>query len=156
MPPCKLVLHVGWFVLYVCGRISPSDAESTASEQSSGRETGEETARPSTVANEGKPRRAVKKGLFVFFFLLVCSSTLPRLRSYSGAVTFLNSSWLLVFLLLAPENPFIFGLVSSVETEELYIPSIQQAFETNGLAGMNLASFCPTHTPSRTFQLGSS
>ncbi|KAI1239254.1 hypothetical protein IHE44_0012369 [Lamprotornis superbus] len=46
----------------VCGRISPSDAESTASEQSSGRETGEENARPSTVANEGKPRRAVKKG----------------------------------------------------------------------------------------------
>ncbi|KAM6302126.1 UPF0606 protein KIAA1549-like [Podargus strigoides] len=44
------------------GRISPSDAESTASEQSSGRETGEETARPPTVANEGKPRRAVKKG----------------------------------------------------------------------------------------------
>ncbi|NXF02533.1 K1549 protein, partial [Smithornis capensis] len=44
------------------GRISPSDADSTASEQSSGRETGEETARPSTVANEGKPRRAVKKG----------------------------------------------------------------------------------------------
>ncbi|KAM6306917.1 LOW QUALITY PROTEIN: UPF0606 protein KIAA1549-like [Podargus strigoides] len=44
------------------GRISPSDAESTASEQSSGRETGEETARPPTVANEGKPCRAVKKG----------------------------------------------------------------------------------------------
>ncbi|NWH74488.1 K1549 protein, partial [Piaya cayana] len=44
------------------GRVSPSDAESTASEQSSGRETGEETARPSTVANDGKPRRAVKKG----------------------------------------------------------------------------------------------
>ncbi|NXJ65206.1 K1549 protein, partial [Rostratula benghalensis] len=44
------------------GRVSPSDAESTASEQSSGRETGEETARPSTAANEGKPRRAVKKG----------------------------------------------------------------------------------------------
>ncbi|NWY57222.1 K1549 protein, partial [Chionis minor] len=44
------------------GRVSPSDADSTASEQSSGRETGEETARPSTVANEGKPRRAVKKG----------------------------------------------------------------------------------------------
>ncbi|XP_030334556.1 UPF0606 protein KIAA1549 homolog isoform X2 [Strigops habroptila] len=44
------------------GRVLPSDADSTASEQSSGRETGEETARPSTVANEGKPRRAVKKG----------------------------------------------------------------------------------------------
>ncbi|NXD68819.1 K1549 protein, partial [Eolophus roseicapillus] len=44
------------------GRVSPSDADSTASEQSSGRETGEETARPSTVANEGKPCRAVKKG----------------------------------------------------------------------------------------------
>ncbi|XP_065536830.1 UPF0606 protein KIAA1549 homolog isoform X3 [Lathamus discolor] len=44
------------------GRVSPSDADSTASEQSSGRETGEETARPSTVANEGKPRRAAKKG----------------------------------------------------------------------------------------------
>ncbi|NXM90034.1 K1549 protein, partial [Oenanthe oenanthe] len=52
--PSKTVRHRG--------RISPSDAESTASEQSSGRETGEETARPSTVANEGKPRRAVKKG----------------------------------------------------------------------------------------------
>ncbi|XP_014792897.1 PREDICTED: UPF0606 protein KIAA1549 homolog isoform X2 [Calidris pugnax] len=52
--PSKTVRHRG--------RVSPSDAESTASEQSSGRETGEETARPSTVANEGKPRRSVKKG----------------------------------------------------------------------------------------------
>ncbi|NWR46589.1 K1549 protein, partial [Regulus satrapa] len=52
--PSKTVRHRG--------RISPSDAESTASEQSSGRETGEESARPSTVANEGKPRRSVKKG----------------------------------------------------------------------------------------------
>ncbi|NWV98635.1 K1549 protein, partial [Machaerirhynchus nigripectus] len=52
--PSKTVRHRG--------RISPSDAESTASEQSSGRETGEEGARPSTAANEGKPRRAVKKG----------------------------------------------------------------------------------------------
>ncbi|NXM69583.1 K1549 protein, partial [Serilophus lunatus] len=52
--PSKTVRHRG--------RISPSDADSTASEQSSERETGEETARPSAVANEGKPRRAVKKG----------------------------------------------------------------------------------------------
>ncbi|TRZ12393.1 hypothetical protein HGM15179_014720 [Zosterops borbonicus] len=52
--PSKTVRHRG--------RISPSDAESTASEQSSGRETGEESTRPSTVANEEKPRRAVKKG----------------------------------------------------------------------------------------------
>ncbi|XP_054692938.1 UPF0606 protein KIAA1549 homolog isoform X5 [Grus americana] len=52
--PSKTVRHRG--------RVSPSDADSTASEQSSGRETGEETARPSTVANEGKPRRAAKKG----------------------------------------------------------------------------------------------
>ncbi|XP_030912877.1 UPF0606 protein KIAA1549 homolog [Geospiza fortis] len=52
--PSKTVRHRG--------RISPSDAESTASEQSSGRETGEESARPSTAANEGKPHRAVKKG----------------------------------------------------------------------------------------------
>ncbi|NXG59528.1 K1549 protein, partial [Hemiprocne comata] len=52
--PSKAVRHRG--------RISPSDADSTASEQSSGRETGEETARPPTAANEGKPRRAVKKG----------------------------------------------------------------------------------------------
>ncbi|KAM9173555.1 UPF0606 protein KIAA1549 homolog isoform 3-T3 [Pangshura tecta] len=44
------------------GRVSPSDADSTASEQSSGRETGEETARPPTTANEGKPRRAPKSG----------------------------------------------------------------------------------------------
>ncbi|KFV64204.1 UPF0606 protein KIAA1549, partial [Dryobates pubescens] len=57
---CKLVLHVG-LVFNVCDRISPSDADSTASEQSSGRETGEETVRP-TIANEGKPRRSVKKG----------------------------------------------------------------------------------------------
>ncbi|NXB15459.1 K1549 protein, partial [Rhagologus leucostigma] len=52
--PSKTVRHRG--------RISPSDAESTASEQSSGRETGEEGARPSTAANEGKPRRSMKKG----------------------------------------------------------------------------------------------
>ncbi|NXJ02398.1 K1549 protein, partial [Psophia crepitans] len=52
--PSKTVRHRG--------RVSPSDADSTASEQSSGRDTGEETARPSTVANEGKPRRAAKKG----------------------------------------------------------------------------------------------
>ncbi|XP_061867106.1 UPF0606 protein KIAA1549 homolog isoform X2 [Colius striatus] len=52
--PSKTVRHRG--------RVSPSDADSTASEQSSGRETGEETARPSAGANEGKPRRAVKKG----------------------------------------------------------------------------------------------
>ncbi|KAM9203241.1 UPF0606 protein KIAA1549 homolog [Mergus octosetaceus] len=51
--PSKTVRHRG--------RVSPSDADSTASEQSSGRETGEETARPST-ANEGKPRRGAKKG----------------------------------------------------------------------------------------------
>nr|XP_005296461.1 UPF0606 protein KIAA1549 homolog isoform X3 [Chrysemys picta bellii] len=44
------------------GRVSPSDADSTASEQSSGRETGEETTRPPTSANEGKPRRAPKSG----------------------------------------------------------------------------------------------
>ncbi|KAM7180404.1 UPF0606 protein KIAA1549 homolog isoform 4-T4 [Macrochelys suwanniensis] len=44
------------------GRVSPSDADSTASEQSSGRETGEETARPPTTANEGKPRRAPRSG----------------------------------------------------------------------------------------------
>ncbi|XP_043397526.1 UPF0606 protein KIAA1549 homolog isoform X7 [Chelonia mydas] len=44
------------------GRVSPSDADSTASEQSSGRETGEETARPPITANEGKPRRAPKSG----------------------------------------------------------------------------------------------
>ncbi|XP_048793486.1 UPF0606 protein KIAA1549 homolog isoform X3 [Lagopus muta] len=52
--PSKTVRHRG--------RVSPSDADSTASEQSSGRETGEETARPSAVTNEGKPRRATKKG----------------------------------------------------------------------------------------------
>uniref|UniRef100_A0A8D0GR03 KIAA1549 n=1 Tax=Sphenodon punctatus TaxID=8508 RepID=A0A8D0GR03_SPHPU len=52
--PAKSVRHRG--------RVSPSDADSTASEQSSGRETGEETARPSTTANELKPRRAVKNG----------------------------------------------------------------------------------------------
>ncbi|NWR65579.1 K1549 protein, partial [Bucorvus abyssinicus] len=52
--PSKTVRHRG--------RVSPSDAESTASEQSSGRETGEESVRPSAVANEGKPRRTAKKG----------------------------------------------------------------------------------------------
>ncbi|NWU95438.1 K1549 protein, partial [Upupa epops] len=52
--PSKTVRHRG--------RVSPSDADSTASEQSSGRETGEETAQPSAVVNESKPRRAVKKG----------------------------------------------------------------------------------------------
>ncbi|KAJ6660002.1 hypothetical protein lerEdw1_018200 [Lerista edwardsae] len=44
------------------GRISPSDADSTASEQSSGRETGEETSRPQTAVNEVKPHRVSKTG----------------------------------------------------------------------------------------------
>ncbi|XP_042651161.1 UPF0606 protein KIAA1549 homolog [Tyto alba] len=52
--PSKTVRHRG--------RVSPSDPDSTASEQSSERETGEETARQSAAANEGKPHRAVKKG----------------------------------------------------------------------------------------------
>nr|XP_060632841.1 UPF0606 protein KIAA1549 homolog isoform X2 [Anolis sagrei ordinatus] len=45
------------------GRVSPSDADSTASEQSSGRETGEETARPQTAVNEVKPHRVTKAGV---------------------------------------------------------------------------------------------
>ncbi|KAK1201121.1 K1549 protein, partial [Pygoscelis papua] len=81
--PSKTVRHRG--------RVSPSDADSTASEQSSGRETGEETARPSTVANEGKSRRAVKKGLLLFFSLCALAVLYLRLKSYSGAVTFPNS-----------------------------------------------------------------
>ncbi|XP_053111890.1 UPF0606 protein KIAA1549 homolog isoform X2 [Hemicordylus capensis] len=44
------------------GRVSPSDADSTASEQSSGRETGEETSRPQTAANEVRPHRVNKTG----------------------------------------------------------------------------------------------
>lgn len=63
--------YIGLF-FNVCGRVSPSDAESTASEQSSGRETGEESVRPSAVANEGKPRRAAKKGLLLGFFFSPC------------------------------------------------------------------------------------
>lgn len=63
----------------VFDRVSPSDADSTASEQSSGRETGEETARPSTVANEGKPRRAMKKGILLSFLSLCALAVL-----YSG------------------------------------------------------------------------
>lgn len=66
---CKLMSHDCLF-FNVCGRVSPSDADSTASEQSSGRETGEETARPSAVANEGKPRRATKKGVLLGFLYL--------------------------------------------------------------------------------------
>ncbi|XP_054843796.1 UPF0606 protein KIAA1549 homolog [Eublepharis macularius] len=45
------------------GRVSPSDADSTASEQSSGRETGEETTRPQTAVNEAKPHRVGKAGV---------------------------------------------------------------------------------------------
>ncbi|XP_078232354.1 UPF0606 protein KIAA1549 homolog isoform X2 [Pogona vitticeps] len=45
------------------GRVSPSDADSTASEQSSGRETGEDTARPQTAVNEVKPHRVSKTGI---------------------------------------------------------------------------------------------
>ncbi|XP_048356133.1 UPF0606 protein KIAA1549 homolog isoform X2 [Sphaerodactylus townsendi] len=44
------------------GRVSPSDADSTASEQSSGRETGEESTRPQTAVNEAKPHRVGKTG----------------------------------------------------------------------------------------------
>ncbi|XP_043944141.1 UPF0606 protein KIAA1549 homolog isoform X2 [Protopterus annectens] len=44
------------------GRISPSDAESTTSEQSSGRETPEETPRHSVTTGESKQHRAVKNG----------------------------------------------------------------------------------------------
>ncbi|XP_019400261.1 PREDICTED: UPF0606 protein KIAA1549 homolog isoform X3 [Crocodylus porosus] len=52
--PSKTVRHRG--------RVSPSDADSTASEQSSGRETGEEIVRPSAPVNEVKARRALKNG----------------------------------------------------------------------------------------------
>uniref|UniRef100_A0ACB8FNV6 Uncharacterized protein n=1 Tax=Sphaerodactylus townsendi TaxID=933632 RepID=A0ACB8FNV6_9SAUR len=45
------------------GRVSPSDADSTASEQSSGRETGEESTRPQTAVNEAKPHRVGKTGV---------------------------------------------------------------------------------------------
>ncbi|XP_033019013.1 UPF0606 protein KIAA1549 homolog isoform X3 [Lacerta agilis] len=45
------------------GRVSPSDADSTASEQSSGRETGEGPARPQIAANEVKPHRVNKSGV---------------------------------------------------------------------------------------------
>lgn len=113
---------------YVCGRISPSDAESTASEQSSGRETGEEGARPSTAANEGKPRRAVKKGLLLFFVLLVSSSALLMLKSYSAAVTFLNSSLAVDFSAFCHRKSLPIWSVSSVETEELHIPFIPASF----------------------------
>ncbi|XP_061494810.1 UPF0606 protein KIAA1549 homolog isoform X2 [Rhineura floridana] len=44
------------------GRVPPSDADSTASEQSSGRETGEGPARPQIAANEVKPHRVSKTG----------------------------------------------------------------------------------------------
>lgn len=44
-------------------RVSPSDADSTASDQSSGRETGEETTRPQNAVNEAKPHRGGKTGM---------------------------------------------------------------------------------------------
>ncbi|XP_039218284.1 UPF0606 protein KIAA1549 homolog isoform X3 [Crotalus tigris] len=44
------------------GRVSPSDADSTVSEHSSGRETGDETARPQTAANDVKSHRVSKSG----------------------------------------------------------------------------------------------
>ncbi|XP_063164444.1 UPF0606 protein KIAA1549 homolog isoform X2 [Candoia aspera] len=44
------------------GRVSPSDADSTASEHSSGRETGDETARPQTAVSEVKSHRVSKSG----------------------------------------------------------------------------------------------
>ena len=71
------MLHVGLFGFFnVYGRVLPSDADSTESEQSSGRETGEETARPSTVGSAGRPRRAWKKGVLLFFFLLCALAAL--------------------------------------------------------------------------------
>ncbi|KAL8222072.1 UNVERIFIED_CONTAM: hypothetical protein K2H54_074886, partial [Gekko kuhli] len=44
------------------GRVTPSDADSTASDQSSGRETGEETTRPQNAVNEARPHRGGKTG----------------------------------------------------------------------------------------------
>ncbi|KAF7240568.1 hypothetical protein EYD10_12879 [Varanus komodoensis] len=44
------------------GRVSPSDADSTASDQSSGRETGEEMTRTQTAVNEVKPHRVGRSG----------------------------------------------------------------------------------------------
>ncbi|MBN3325772.1 K1549 protein, partial [Atractosteus spatula] len=47
------------------GRISPSDAESTVSEPSSGRESAEESTRPSITPNDGKQhRKTVRNGKF--------------------------------------------------------------------------------------------
>lgn len=111
----------------VCGRISPSDAESTASEQSSGRETGEESTRPSTVANEEKPRRAVKKGLLLYFFLLVCSSALLWL-SYSVAVTFLNSPLVVDFSASSHRKYLHTWFSFFCSSEEPYISFIPASF----------------------------
>ncbi|KAM6437789.1 UPF0606 protein KIAA1549 homolog isoform 3-T3 [Liasis olivaceus] len=44
------------------GRVSPSDADSTASEHSSGRETGDETVRPQIAVSEVKSHRVSKSG----------------------------------------------------------------------------------------------
>ncbi|XP_032078012.1 UPF0606 protein KIAA1549 homolog [Thamnophis elegans] len=44
------------------GRVSPSDADSTVSEHSSGRDTGDENARPQTAANDVKSQRVNKSG----------------------------------------------------------------------------------------------
>ncbi|XP_034259177.1 UPF0606 protein KIAA1549 homolog isoform X2 [Pantherophis guttatus] len=45
------------------GRVSPSDADSTVSEHSSGRDTGDENARSQTAANDVKSHRVSKPGL---------------------------------------------------------------------------------------------
>jgi len=75
----------------------------------------------------------MEEGCVTFFFPLVCtSSALLRLKSYSSAVTFLNSSLAVdFFFLVCFAEKFLtllFGFISSGETADLCVRFIPASF----------------------------
>lgn len=105
-----------------------------------------------TRANHAEQWRRV---CYFFFFLPVCSSALLRLKSYSAAVTFLNSSLAVDFCAFCHRKSLPIWLVSSVETEELHIPFIPASFWNKRLSrDESCLLLSHAHPQQNSFQLG--
>lgn len=104
----------------------------------------------------GQTTQSSEEGFVTFFFfLLVCSSALLRLKSYSAAVTFLNSSLAVDFCAFCHRKSLPIWLVSSVETEELHIPFIPASFWNKRLSrNESCLLLSHAHPQQNSFQLG--